>query len=161
MANALDHRGLLQRALAHLSAQGKSSSNSNSPSRAAASSWVAVFEDDLLLTTSPATAAARVRGALGELPGDADTLHLEYCFDACDKARFGPQHVFVTTAHRPYCSAAIMYSEQVCFSRTGICMGRREISSWSLSRWTLACSEREGERGGGRERGREGERVCV
>jgi hypothetical protein len=50
----------------------------------------AVVEDDLVRTASPGPAQAetnrRIRAAVAELPGDADTLHLEYCNEDCAPA---------------------------------------------------------------------------
>ncbi|MGB1606174.1 MAG: hypothetical protein ACPIOQ_76310, partial [Promethearchaeia archaeon] len=57
-------------------------------------------------------AASRIRGSLGALPAEADTLHLEYCFDACDKALFSRDNQWACAAHQPFCSAAIVYSSK-------------------------------------------------
>lgn len=94
MANALDHRTLLERAVHSQRA------------------WVAVFEDDLVLTSSPGEAAARIQGAIASLPADADCLHLEYCYDRCEAALFHHSIPWVSTAYEPFCSAAILYSQQ-------------------------------------------------
>jgi GR25 family glycosyltransferase involved in LPS biosynthesis len=76
-------------------------------------SWVAVFEDDVILTTRPSEASRRIRLAMEQVPRDADSIHLEWCLDQCRLARVreGPE-VVVSTAERPSCSAAILYSAQ-------------------------------------------------
>jgi hypothetical protein len=43
--------------------------------------WVAIVEDDLLLTTAPRVGHERLRTALRELPMDADAMYLEWCWD--------------------------------------------------------------------------------
>ena len=99
IANALDHRDLLRAAL------DDSADHRNE-------SWVAIFEDDIILTASPCAAAQRIRGALQELPQEADTLHLEYCNERCTEARYSEHSRWVSSAVMPYCSAGIMYSMQ-------------------------------------------------
>ena len=98
IANALDHRDLLRVALAD---------NTHNEQK-----WVAVLEDDIILTASPSDAAKRIRGALLELPQEADTLHLEYCFENCKEARYSEHSKWVSSAVRPFCSAGIIYSTQ-------------------------------------------------
>jgi len=47
------------------------------------------------------------------VPRDADSIHLEWCFDQCRHARVQKGHeVVVSTAERPFCSAAILFSAQ-------------------------------------------------
>jgi len=75
-------------------------------------SWVAVFEDDIILTTSPSIASTRIRGALASLPREADTLHMEYCYDACKMSSYSNHNQWASAAYEPYCSAAILYSAQ-------------------------------------------------
>ena len=94
IANALDYGAVIKAAIA------------------ANHSWVAVFEDDIILTTSPGEAAERIGGAVAGLPTDADTLHMEYCFEACGEALFSPRNLWASTAHQPFCSAGILFSSQ-------------------------------------------------
>lgn len=56
--------------------------------------------------------SARIRSALATIPADADTLHLEYCFDACHNATFRNDNPWTSTAHSPFCCAAILFSRQ-------------------------------------------------
>jgi len=69
--------------------------------------WVGIFRDDIVLTTSPRSAAERIRGAMQDLPVSADTLHLTYEFDACRKARFSASNSFASTAHQPFGISAV------------------------------------------------------
>lgn len=69
--------------------------------------WVGIFRDDIVLTTSPRSAAERIRGAMQDLPVTADTLHLTYTFDACRKARFSASNSFASTAHQPFGISAV------------------------------------------------------
>ena len=72
--------------------------------------WIGIFEDDLILTTTPRKAFSRIEGALHSLPEDADTLHLEYCYDLCEAARFESSNPYISTAANPFCAAAILFS---------------------------------------------------
>jgi hypothetical protein len=94
VAAAVDHRNIIEMALRQNY------------------SWVAVFEDDIILTTSPSIASTRILGALASLPREADTLHLEYCYDACKMSLYSENNQWTSTAYEPYCSAAIIYSAQ-------------------------------------------------
>ena len=93
IAAALDHRRLVEMAV-----------NANH-------SWVAIFEDDVILTSSPSLAASRIKGAMAVLPADADSLYMEYCYEHCPKALYN-NNPWISKAHEPYCSAAIIYSAQ-------------------------------------------------
>ena len=75
-------------------------------------SWVAVFEDDVILTTLPSEASRRIRLAMEQVPLDADSIHLEWCLDKCRFARVRGGDAVVSTAERPFCSAAILFSAQ-------------------------------------------------
>ena len=75
-------------------------------------SWVAVFEDDVILTTLPSEASRRIRLAMEQVPLDADSIHLEWCLDKCRFARVRGGDAVVSTADRPFCSAAILFSAQ-------------------------------------------------
>ena len=94
VAAAVDHRNIIEMALRQNY------------------SWVAVFEDDIILTTSPSIASTRILGALASLPREADTLHLEYCYDACKMSLYSENNQWASTTYEPYCSAAIVYSAQ-------------------------------------------------
>ena len=96
VANALNHRDLLRAAL----------------SKSDTHPWIAIFEDDIILTTRPSLASSRIHQALLQLPEHADTLHLEYCNDECSQALYNKQCDSVVSAHGPYCSAGILYSQQ-------------------------------------------------
>jgi len=74
--------------------------------------WVAIFEDDIILTAPPADASRRIQRALAQVPADADTIHMEYCFEACNDALFHPLIDTVSTAAQPFCSAAILVSRR-------------------------------------------------
>ena len=50
-------------------------------------SWIAVFEDDIVLT-SPAQANKRLVEAVRSLPRKADVLNVEWCMDDCEGSRF-------------------------------------------------------------------------
>jgi hypothetical protein len=73
-------------------------------------SWVAVFEDDMVLTTLPSEASRRIRLAIEQVPVDADSIHLEWCLDKCRLARVREGDAVVSTAERPFCAAAILFS---------------------------------------------------
>jgi hypothetical protein len=74
--------------------------------------WVAIVEDDLLLTTSPQVGRERLRAALRELPLDADALYLEWCWDSCRRARFSRERRQVSQTLAPFCVAAVLYSRE-------------------------------------------------
>jgi hypothetical protein len=94
VAHALDYRAALEAAHAH-----------------ASTAWVGIFEDHLILTTSPAAASQRIRAAMRQLPPSADALYLEWCWDTCNAARFHPELPDISLPHEPFCSAAILYSK--------------------------------------------------
>jgi len=73
---------------------------------------VAVFEDDIVLTAPPADTSRRIRRAFSQVPADVDTIHMEYCFEACENALFHPHIDSVSTAANPFCSAAILVSRR-------------------------------------------------
>jgi hypothetical protein len=77
-----------------------------------ASSWIAVFEDDIVLTTSPVHAHKRLVEALSSLPHNAHVLYVEWCFDLCGESRLNTQYPLVSLASRPHCSAGILFSAQ-------------------------------------------------
>ena len=77
-----------------------------------ASSWIAVFEDDIVLTTSPVQAHKRLVEAVSSLPRNADVLHVEWCFDLCKESRFHTKYPFISLASKPHCSAGILFSTQ-------------------------------------------------
>ena len=74
--------------------------------------WVGIFEDDLILTTSPPVASQRIRAALQQLPPGADALYLEWCWDTCSAARFHAARDVISVPYEPFCSAAIIYSRR-------------------------------------------------
>ena len=45
--------------------------------------WVAIFEDDLVMTTSPSVASGRIRQAMAQVPPDTDRcrslVYIEFC----------------------------------------------------------------------------------
>ena len=77
-----------------------------------ASSWIAVFEDDIVLTTSPVQAHKRLVEAVSSLPRNADVLHVEWCFDLCEESRFHTKYPFISLASKPHCSAGVLFSTQ-------------------------------------------------
>jgi len=42
--------------------------------------WVAIFEDDIMLTAPPAEASTRIQRALVQVPDSADAIYMEYCW---------------------------------------------------------------------------------
>jgi len=96
IAHALDYRETVRKALQITSGH----------------KWVAIFEDDILLTTSVSLAARRLRKALDTAPEDADLIYLEWCFDDCARAQYQDGNVWISKAPSPFCSAAIVYSEK-------------------------------------------------
>jgi hypothetical protein len=77
-----------------------------------AASWIAVFEDDIALTTSPVQAHKRLAEAVSSLPRNADVLYLEWCFDECGESLFHTKHPLISLASKPHCSAGILFSTQ-------------------------------------------------
>ena len=77
-----------------------------------ASSWIAVFEDDIVLTTSPVHAHKRLVEALSSLPRDADVLYVEWCFDTCQESSFNTKYPLISLADKPHCSAGVLFSTQ-------------------------------------------------
>jgi hypothetical protein len=77
-----------------------------------ASSWIAVFEDDIVLTTSPVHAHKRLFEAVSSLPRNADVLHVEWCFDWCEESRFHTSYPLISLASGPHCSAGVLLSTQ-------------------------------------------------
>jgi hypothetical protein len=77
-----------------------------------ASSWIAVFEDDIVLTTSPVHAHRRLFEAVSGLPRNADVLHVEWCFDWCEESRFHTEYPLISLASQPHCSAGVLFSTQ-------------------------------------------------
>ena len=77
-----------------------------------AASWIAVFEDDIVLTTSPAQAHKRLVEAVSSLPRNADVLYVEWCFDLCDESRFHTKYPLISLASKPHCTAGILFSTQ-------------------------------------------------
>jgi hypothetical protein len=100
IAHALDFQDVIQR---HAGAA------ADSP---AASSWIAVFEDDIVLTTSPVQAHKRLFEAVSSLPRNADVLHVEWCFDWCEESRFHTKYPLISLASKPHCSAGILFYAQ-------------------------------------------------
>jgi hypothetical protein len=100
IAHALDFQDVIER---HVGAVDGSAS---------ASSWIAVFEDDLVLTTSPVQAHKRLFEAVSSLPGNADVLHVEWCNDRCEESRFHTKYPLISLASRPHCSAGVLLSTQ-------------------------------------------------
>ena len=96
VAQALDHRDFLRAALSTCDKH----------------RWIAIFEDDIILTTRPSLASSRIQQALLQLPQHADTLHLEYCNDECSEALYNKECDSVASAYEPSCSAGILYSRQ-------------------------------------------------
>jgi hypothetical protein len=78
----------------------------------AASSWIAVFEDDIVLTTSPVQAHKRLVEAVSSLPRNADVLYVEWCFDWCGESLFHTKYPLISLAVEPHCSAGILFSAQ-------------------------------------------------
>ena len=74
--------------------------------------WVAIVEDDLVLTTSPKTAAQRIREAVDQAPEDADAIFLEWCHDDCGKALYHKEKSQISWTFEPHCTAAILYSDK-------------------------------------------------
>jgi hypothetical protein len=77
-----------------------------------AASWIAVFEDDIVLTTSPVQAHKRLDEAVSSLPRNADVLYVEWCFDRCEESRFHTSYPLISLAFEPHCSAGILFSAQ-------------------------------------------------
>ena len=76
------------------------------------SSWIAVFEDDIVLTTSPVHAHKRLFEAVSSLPRDADVLHVEWCYDWCEESSFHTKYPLISLASQPHCSAGVLISTQ-------------------------------------------------
>jgi hypothetical protein len=76
------------------------------------SSWIAVFEDDIVLTTSPVQAHKRLVEAVSSLPRNADVLFVEWCFDLCEESRFHTKYPLISLASKPHCTAGILFSTQ-------------------------------------------------
>jgi hypothetical protein len=100
IAHALDFQDVIER---HATAADDSSG---------ASSWIAVFEDDIVLTTSPVQAHKRLVEAVSSLPGDADVLHVEWSNDRCEESRFHTKYPLISLADKPHCSAGVLFSTQ-------------------------------------------------
>jgi hypothetical protein len=100
IAHALDFQDAIAR---HASAAADSS---------VAASWIAVFEDDIVLTTSPVHAHKRLVEAVSSLPRDADVLYVEWCWDRCEESRFHTSYPLMSLASQPHCSAGILFSTQ-------------------------------------------------
>jgi hypothetical protein len=77
-----------------------------------AASWIAVFEDDIVLTTSPVQAHKRLVEAVSSLPRNADVLYVEWCFDSCEDTRFHTKYPLISLASKPHCSAGVLFSTQ-------------------------------------------------
>ncbi len=77
-----------------------------------AASWIAVFEDDIVLTTSPVQAHKRLVEAVSSLPRHAHVLYVDWCFDLCGESRLHTQYPLISMASRPHCSAGILFSAQ-------------------------------------------------
>jgi hypothetical protein len=77
-----------------------------------AASWIAVFEDDIVLTTSPVQAHKRLVEAVSSLPRNADVLYVEWCFDLCEESRFHTKYPLISLASKPHCTAGILFSTQ-------------------------------------------------
>jgi hypothetical protein len=71
-----------------------------------------VFEDDLMLVAAPHDVSERIAAAVDELPGSADTLYLEYCFETCSENQFELGYRHIAKATRPQCAAAILFTQQ-------------------------------------------------
>ena len=78
----------------------------------AASSWITVFEDEIVLTTSPVQAHKRIVEAVSSLPRNAHVLYVEWCFDRCEESRFHTSYPLISLAFELHCSAGIMFSVQ-------------------------------------------------
>jgi hypothetical protein len=77
-----------------------------------AASWIAVFEDDIVLTTTPVQAHKRLVEAVSSLPRNADVLYVEWCFDWCGESLFHTKYPLISLASKPHCSAGILFSTQ-------------------------------------------------
>jgi hypothetical protein len=77
-----------------------------------AAPWIAVFEDDIVLTTSPVQAHKRLVEAVSSLPCNADVLYVEWCFDECGESLFHTKYPLISLASKPHCSAGILFSTQ-------------------------------------------------
>jgi hypothetical protein len=100
IAHALDFQDVIER---HISSAADFSG---------VSSWIAVFEDDIVLTTSPVNAHKRLVEAVSSLPRNAHVLYVEWCFDICGESRLNTQYPLISLASRPHCSAGILFSAQ-------------------------------------------------
>jgi hypothetical protein len=74
--------------------------------------WIAVFEDDIVLTTSPAQAHKRLVEAVRSMPRNADVLYVEWCGDDCESSLFHTKYPLISLAFKPHCSAGILFSAQ-------------------------------------------------
>ena len=119
IAHALDYRAVLQLAVdrwersleVEVGTRGHARSEEDGGlSKGRKMQWVGVFEDDLFVPGRPSVVAARIRGALEQVPADADALYLEWCHDTCSESHHHPQMTHIKIPFEPYCSAAILYT---------------------------------------------------
>lgn len=73
----------------------------------------AIFEDDIMLASSPREVNCRVKQAIQQLPPTADMLYLEACHEDCSSLRHaGSKRPNLVKAHAPYCSAGIIFTRK-------------------------------------------------
>jgi hypothetical protein len=78
-AHALDFRDVARRA----SVQGHA--------------WVALLEDDIVLTSPPSVASKRICDAITQVPSFCDCIYLEYCNEICEESRYHSRMQVVST----------------------------------------------------------------
>lgn len=74
--------------------------------------WVAIFEDDILLTVPAARARQVIADALAQLPASANALKLEWCWDSSTRVRFSTERPLIALSWSSYCSAATIYRKR-------------------------------------------------
>ena len=71
-----------------------------------------IFEDDIMIASSPVEAREKVANVLTELPSTADILYLEYCFEYCSKIDCSLPFKHISQAFKPACTAAMIFTKK-------------------------------------------------
>lgn len=70
----------------------------------------AVFEDDVVPAGTFQEVGERIEKSLAELPGDADMLYLEACYEDCDMVGYAETRMHLLKASRPRCAGGIIFT---------------------------------------------------